>query len=93
MNRRRFLATLGLLPAARRWRRLDIEPLDEILPARYPYLQNVQADKATIMWKGPPAAFSTRSMALTSALRLRKEVSSAGPKRVCLRPCFNIRRI
>ncbi|PYS55062.1 MAG: hypothetical protein DMG13_05710 [Acidobacteria bacterium] len=50
MNRRRFLATLGLLPAARRWRRLDIEPFDEILPARYPYLQNVQADKATIMW-------------------------------------------
>src|SRR5206468_7915005 len=43
-------ATLGLLPAARRWRRLDIEPFDEILPARYPYLQNVQADKATIMW-------------------------------------------
>lgn len=38
------------MTATRKWRRLAIGQLDEIVPARYPYVQNVQADKATIMW-------------------------------------------
>ena len=38
------------MSATRRWRRPAIEQFDEIAPARYPYLQNVQTDKATIMW-------------------------------------------
>src|SRR5216117_420315 len=50
MNRRRFLAAVGAVSATRRWRRLAFEQFDEIAPARYPYLQNVQADKATVMW-------------------------------------------
>src|SRR5437867_11546598 len=51
MNRRRFLAALGAVTATRRWRRFTVEQLDnEVSPARYPYVQNVQSNRATVSW-------------------------------------------
>lgn len=50
MNRRRFLAALGVM-GSQKWRRFNVESNEEdITTARYPYLQNVRGNRATIIW-------------------------------------------
>lgn len=52
MNRRTFLAALSAA-SAQKWRfeKLELEPGENFVTTlRYPYVQNVQADRATIMW-------------------------------------------
>jgi hypothetical protein len=60
MNRRRFLAALGVATATQKWGRYGLDPaLDpapsetspsEISPSRFPYVQNVQSNRATVVW-------------------------------------------
>ena len=66
MNRRRFLAALGFATATQNWVRYGLDPVQsdqvssdavpsdavpsEISPTRFPYVQNVQNNKATILW-------------------------------------------
>lgn len=50
MNRRRFIATLGLF-STQKWRRFALETDDiGVTTVRFPYVQNVRGDKATIIW-------------------------------------------
>src|SRR5258706_13849556 len=49
MNRSRFLAVVGAAATLPRGR--ISSPADvQIAPVRFPYVQNVQADRATVMW-------------------------------------------
>ena len=51
MNRRRFLAAIGAVTATQKWQRSELDPVDiEIAPSRFPYVQSVQSERATIMW-------------------------------------------
>ncbi len=55
MNRRSFLAALGVATTTRKLGQWNRSPLtatedDLITTLRYPYVQNVQGDRATIMW-------------------------------------------
>ena len=65
MNRRTFLAALGAATATRKFGQLgrtDPEPesVQEIITTlRYPYVQNIQADRATVIWTTAEAGFGT----------------------------------
>ncbi|HYR91210.1 MAG TPA: metallophosphoesterase [Terriglobia bacterium] len=51
MNRRRFLAALAVATTTQKWRRYELDPVpSEISPSRFPYVQSVQNNKATILW-------------------------------------------
>lgn len=54
MNRRAFLAALGAVTASRNLGQLpkpDPEPTEQFITTlRYPYVQNVRADRASIIW-------------------------------------------
>jgi hypothetical protein len=58
MNRRRFLAALGVVATQRKITRFNLDSVDEdpagdlpvITTTRYPYVQNVSNDRASILW-------------------------------------------
>jgi hypothetical protein len=64
MNRRRFLATLGAIGTTRQFgQKLEmergLEPGEETISTiRFPYVQNVQQDRATIMWATKESGFA-----------------------------------
>src|SRR5439155_20546613 len=60
MNRRAFLTALGAVATQQKWARLShntsslaIDPAQDqtsVTTVRYPYLQNVRSDRASILW-------------------------------------------
>ena len=84
MNRRAFLTALGAVVAKQKWSRLNfsreslaIDPPEDQAPVttvRYPYLQNVRSDRASILWATlqPGIGLGRKEIVPAARSRLRK---------------------